>query len=413
MSSVEAPELVPVLRSARDRYAVLGTIGHGASAIVLKARDLELDEVVALKVLAPSVARDPAVVERLKREIRIARRVRHPNVARVFDLEEWDGRLCISMEYIEGHTLEQRLRSGPIPWIEVVPLLMTLALTLESAHGLGVVHRDLKPANVVLDRLGHPYILDFGIALGPGGPEPGSRDVIHGSPTYMAPERWRGIPGIAGSDLYSLGVVAYEMLAGRPPFRADSLRVLMSQHLHAPPPPLTSIVAGLPVGLDRLVLHLLAKQPEERPASAAELQRLLRLFAPSCKLSTAAVTGVSRGKVLVVDDEALIRGMLAELLRKRGVEVLVAKDGREGVAAAIASKPDLILLDISMPELDGVASLRAIKADPVMAGRPIVMLSGNTDPQYPEVSRGLGAVAFLNKPINADVLDLVLDKYLG
>jgi serine/threonine protein kinase len=395
----------------RDRYEVIESIGEGSSATVLRVKDRELDEVVALKVLAPEVAGDPQVVRRLKSEIRIARRVRHPNVARVYDLEEWDGRLCISMEYIEGQTLARRLEAGPVAWTEAVPLLLTLALALESAHELGVVHRDLKPANVLLDKLGHPYVLDFGIALAPGNGESGPRDVIHGSPIYMAPERWRGVPGLPASDFYSLGVLAYEMLTGRAPYRGDSVRVLMSQHLHAPIPRLSRHLEGAPAALDELVVALLAKRPEERPHPAAAVIQALRRLAPR-KPAPQLAPG-SRGKVLVVEDEAAIRALLSEVLRKRGVTVLQAGDGHEGIALALAERPDLVILDIGMPGLDGVATLQELKSHPAMAGRPVVMLTGSLDPEHPALARGLGAVAYLNKPVNGDVLDLVLDKYLG
>ena len=121
----------------------------------------------------------------------------------------------------------------------------------------------------------------------------------------------------------------------------------------------------------------------------------------------------SRGRVLVVEDETALRGLLRDVLRARGVEVLEAADGADAVAKAVKERPDLVLLDIGMPGLDGVEALRALKQDPATAGRPVVMLSGSVDPSHPALSRGLGAVAFLNKPLNTDVLDLVLDKYLG
>jgi serine/threonine protein kinase len=406
------PAVEPILSHPRHRYEVLETVGEGASAVVLKARDLELDEVIALKVLAPAVARDPKVVERLKAEIRISRRIRHPNVARVYDLEEWDGRLCISMEYIEGEPLDRRIAHGPVPWPEAAAILLTVALALESAHELGVVHRDLKPANVMLDRLGHPYVLDFGIALGPGTVDPDRGQVVRGSPGYLPPERWRGVPGLPASDLYSLGVLAFEMVSGQPPYRGDTVRVLMSQHLHAPVPSLARKAPGVPAELDALVGRLLAKRPEERPVSATEVVHVLRRVAP--RRAPRRPEGDSpRGKVLVVEDEPAVRRLLSEVLHRRGVTVLEAENGLEGIALATAEQPDLVFLDITMPGLDGVSTLRRLKADPALAARPVVMLSGSSDPEHPALSRGLGAVAFLNKPINGDVLDLVLDKYLG
>jgi CheY-like chemotaxis protein len=186
----------------------------------------------------------------------------------------------------------------------------------------------------------------------------------------------------------------------------------MSQHIHAPVPRVAHHQPDLPGGLDELVARLLAKNPEERPAHAGEIADALRRLEPKAHARHATHAPL-QGRVLVVEDEPAIRRILSELLRRRGVTVLEAGDGLEGIALAAAEKPDLVFLDIGMPGLDGVSALKALQANPDMAGKPVVMLTGSLDPEHPALARGLGAVAYLNKPVNSDVLDLVLDKYLG
>jgi len=410
MSSPQTTTAAAVLFSDRARYRVLETIADGPKATVLKARDRELDEIIVLKVLAPSVADDSETIARLKDEIKLSRRVRHPNVARVYDLEEWDGRLCITMEYIQGRNLEALLSDGPMPWQRAIPILHTVVLALRSAHEFGVVHRDLKPANRVLDAQDRPFLLDFGIAVRRTD-EAVPTDELSGSPYYVPPECWRGVRGLTASDLYSLGVVGYEMIAGRPPFRTGALRMLMTMHMKAPVPPLRERVSDVPPALESLLTRMLAKRPESRPASA-EVAHVLRGLVPIEQLHIGAYRG-GTARILIVEDDDTVRSLMRELMARRGIETLEARDGIEGLAVAKAEAPDLIVLDVSMPGRDGVALLEELKRDPQTAGRPVVMLSGSLDPNHAAQARGLGAVAFLNKPLNGDVLDLVLDKYLS
>lgn len=279
----------------RGKYRILAKLGQGGMGAVYKAVHLRFNEVRALKVMSPQVAGDPLFVKRFEQEAIITRKLQHPNAVRVDDIDETDdGRPFIVMEFIEGKSLQKVIESeGPLPVSRVCPIIKQVAAALGAAHELGMVHRDIKPDNIVLVAQGpqsdpaafqeQAKVLDFGIAkLKEVRATEGARlsltgtGIVIGTPEYMSPEQAAGKRGdeLDGrSDLYSLGVVMYEMLSGRLPFKSDTPMGMLVAHMHTPPKPIAEARPGLqiPDAIANLVMRCLEKTPELRPASAAAL----------------------------------------------------------------------------------------------------------------------------------------------
>jgi hypothetical protein len=252
------------------RYVLRGVIGTGGMATVWRASDEVLGRDVAVKVLSPQLAADPAFAARFEREARHAAGLSHPNLVTVFD-SGVDGTLpFIVMELVEGRTLRQVLDEARVlPAGHAVGIAIAVCEALEAAHSAGIVHRDITPANIVLAAGGGVKVLDFGIARIDGA-RGGTRTMaVIGTAAYLSPEQASGHPAGPQADLYSLGCVLFEMLTGTPPFAADTAMGLAYRQVHDDPGPPSARRAGLPVRLDELVARLLAKNPADRPASAA------------------------------------------------------------------------------------------------------------------------------------------------
>ena len=248
----------------------------GGMGEVWAARDLLLDRAVAVKVLGRALAGDGRAAERLRREARAAGRLEHPNIARVLDLGEHDGRPYLVMELLEGESLAARIdRAGPMPAAEAARVVAAVADALEAAHRAGVVHRDVKPGNVFLTSAGEVKVLDFGIASAAGDAALTTGDLI-GTAAYLAPERVLGHRATPAADIYALGVVLYELLAGHRPFEAGSEVELAMAHVNATPPPLGRAAPSAPPSLVAACSHALAKDPSSRPSSAAAFAQLVR-----------------------------------------------------------------------------------------------------------------------------------------
>jgi eukaryotic-like serine/threonine-protein kinase len=257
------------------RYELVRPLGHGAMATVDLAHDVDLDRPVALKRLAENLARDEELQRRFLREARLAARLSHPNVVRVFDVGEDDGRLFIAMEYVAGETLAELVgRRGRLPAAEAATLGMQICAGLAAAHAAGLVHRDVKPQNLLLGTDGVLKLGDFGIAAGLGGTRLTLAGTVLGTAGYLAPEQARGEQVTAAADLYAVGSVLYELLTGEPSRTAGSLAELGLEDGFQPPD-LAARVSGVPPELVKAVTACLEFRPEDRPASAAALARLL------------------------------------------------------------------------------------------------------------------------------------------
>ncbi|MBX3269612.1 MAG: protein kinase [Sandaracinaceae bacterium] len=265
-----APDLAPGDLIA-GRYHIEAQIGRGGMGTVYRAHDATLDERVALKLLTRVSARS---AERFVREVRVARKVTHPNVARTHDLGEHRGLPFLTMELVEGEALDDVLEArGRLPPDEVRRIGAAIAAGLEAAHAAGVVHRDLKPANVILARDGRVVLTDFGIAR-MASTAGGHTGGLIGTPHYMAPEQVAGRPAEPASDLYALGVVLFEMATGALPFDGDTPIAVAVARLASPPRDPRAL-APLPDTLATLILQLLGREPAQRPASAAQVRAAL------------------------------------------------------------------------------------------------------------------------------------------
>jgi len=253
------------------RYDVLGTIGKGGMGVVYRAHDRKLDEVVALKVLRNEVLKDdPTLLDRFKQEIKLARRITHRNVLRTHDFGESDGTPYISMEYLEGVTLKDLIRSkGALPLPVGLRIAKQMCLGLEAAHQEGVVHRDIKPQNMlIIPETGDLKIMDFGIArvseMKAGAAGLTSTGTVMGTPDYMPPEQAQGNPADFRSDIYSLGIVFYEIFTGKLPFDGDSVMAVVLAHIQRPAPSPRQANSAIPMELEAIILRCMAKAPEKR-----------------------------------------------------------------------------------------------------------------------------------------------------
>jgi eukaryotic-like serine/threonine-protein kinase len=258
-----------------ERYRLIRRIASGGMGAVWEAEDTVLHRRVAVKLLSESLASEPRFAERFRREALAAARLSHPSIASIFDYGENGGPPFIVMELVHGETLAERLRrQGRLPQDEAVRVAASVAAALQAAHDAGIVHRDVKPGNVMLTTSAEVRVLDFGIAAAAGAPltATGAR---MGTATYLSPEQVRGEPPTGASDVYSLGVMLYEMLAGRPPFLAENPVAVAAQHIDQSPPALAALAPDASAHVVAACERALAKDPAARPPSAAAFAAML------------------------------------------------------------------------------------------------------------------------------------------
>ncbi len=273
-----------------QRYEILERVGSGAMGTVYKARDRKLDDIVALKMLNPAMVADPDYLDRMKSEIRLARKITHPNVLRTHDLWELDGLPVISMEFVRGIPLNQLIeRSGRLKLAAGLRVCSQILQGLAAAHEAGVLHRDIKPANIILDQSGNARLMDFGIARQVSATstdltQPGT---IVGTANYLSPEVALGKPANQRSDLYSMGVMMYEIFTGQLPFIGDTSMEVCMAHVQDQPREPRAIWPEIPVTLEHIILSCMRKKPEDRYATAKSLlQQLVQI-----RRQSAAATG--------------------------------------------------------------------------------------------------------------------------
>ena len=264
-------------RIAYNDFDIGETIGLGTVGTIYRVTHKPTGDIYALKLLSPAVGSDPLVMARFRREMMILSKLDHPNIVAYFGDGDRDGQLFYVMELIQGGNLKEMLKnSGEFSWQETAECGRQIASALQHAHNHGIIHRDLKPGNVFITRKGVIKLGDFGIARDLRETELTEVGLTVGTYAYMAPELVRGKRAITGQvDLYALGCVLFEMLTGRPPYVGDNFAQIFEQHLHSDPPHVRELVPSCPESLDKLIVALLAKSPDDRPFNARTVQGIL------------------------------------------------------------------------------------------------------------------------------------------
>ncbi|HJL19296.1 MAG TPA: protein kinase [Sandaracinaceae bacterium LLY-WYZ-13_1] len=403
----------PALPTAGDRfgpYRIEATLARGGMGTVFRARDLNLDRAVALKLIHPGLFHRQDIRQMFHDEARSMASLSHPHVVPIYALGYHDEVPFIAMEYFAGGTLEERLEDGPLSLDEALPILRAVAEGLGAIHASGRVHGDVKPANVLFSRDGERIALtDMGLSF-----ELGADDgTLRGTPAYMAPERAAEQPTPrrlqSRVDVYGLAVLAFEVLTGRLPFEAETTDALIAMHAHDAPPRASEVCWDVEPAVDEPLLRALGKDPRQRTATCAELVEQLEEAAVD-----AAVEPSTPPRLLVADDDPDWRQLLVRVLEKRfvGATVEEASDGKSAIAVALAEPPDLALIDLNMPGFDGVELTAALRELAPAERLPIVVLSGEGGARDWHALRDAGADRFFVKPCPFDELCDVVERLL-
>src|SRR6201996_119335 len=311
------------------RYKVLSRLGSGGMADVFLAEDQQLGRKVALKLLHRRFAADPDFVERFRREAQSAAGLQHQNVVSVYDRGTFDDTYYIAMEYLPGRSLKQLIRDeAPLDPLRAIDITIQILKAARFAHRRGVIHRDLKPHNVIVDDSGHAKVTDFGIARA-GASDMTETGSIMGTAQYLSPEQAQGHAVNAGSDLYSVGVVLYEMLTGRVPFDAESAVSIALKHVSEAPTPPSQLNPSIPPELEQTVLWVLNKNASDRPADADQLITVLEHCREAISSAGAGQHTASMAAVAAAGAAAGAGSLIAD----RAMRAYRATNGTSEVAA--------------------------------------------------------------------------------
>ncbi len=400
-------------RKLKDRYEIQEHLGDGSTATVYRALDIRLNRPVALKILLPHVRETTR--KRFFQEATAAAALNHPNIMSIYDIGEDDDQHFLVVEYVDGEPLSYYIPSQPET---VVSLGAQIARALSYAHARQIIHRDIKPANIKVTTDGAVKIMDLGLALPREATRVTAEGMVIGTPAYLSPEQAQGLPLDPRTDIYSLGVVLYEMATGHLPFDADEIPALLLQQVRQPPPPPRLIKPELPIELERVILKTLEKNPVRRYASGDALASALE--ASITKTSTDATqqtkpakleTGersVRRSKptirVILADDHTMIRRMLGSYLESTGDFVVVgeAADGAEALVKTLEVLPDVLLLDLNMPGVGGLEILPRVRAE--APNVKVLILTGRDEDWYIMRAMRAGAHGYVLKSSNEEEL---------
>lgn len=405
-------------RTLSNRYEVLDLIGEGSTATVYRARDKRLGRIVALKILLPHV-RD-TVRKRFEQEAMSVAALNHPNIMAIYDRVDEGGMHYIVVEYVEGQPLSEFIPSPPD---RVVQLGRQMALALHYAHERQIIHRDIKPANIQVTPNGQIKIMDMGLALLPDAKRVTTDGMIIGTPAYLSPEQAQGLALDHRTDIYSLGVVLYEMATGQLPFAADDIAALMLQHVRQTPPPPRLIDPNIPQTLENTILKALEKNSTRRYQTAEAFAAALAASMPgsvSRQDSTQPSPAVhvddrsSVIRVFVADDHTVLRRTLVSYLSERDELMVVgeAGDGETALERIIALQPDVVLLDLNMPRRGGLDILPFIRAQ--APDTRVLILTGREEDWYITQALRGGAHGYLLKSSDSDdVVDGIRKVWAG
>jgi serine/threonine protein kinase len=373
-------------------YRVEGVAGRGGMGVVYRAQHVHLGRTVALKLLNPELAASEEFRERFVREARAAAELEHPNIVPVYDAGEVEGRLYLAMKFIEGTDLAQVLeREGSLAPERTMALLQQLADALDAAHEHGLIHRDVKPANALLDgdRL---YLTDFGLTRRVDSTRPlTATGRAVGTAAYLAPEQIRGEPLDRRVDVYALGCVLFQCLAGKPPYLRDTDMLIMWAHVGAEPPSLSAERTDLPATVDRVVKKALAKSREDRYDTCGELvSEMKRALNPSQPMETPAPSYHTGGppeklpKVLLVTGDPGTSLTVEAALRRSRLTLDQAADAATAQGRAEKDPPTVVLLDAGLDDGGALTLVRALREDEATRGTKIVLLTN----QYARIDMG-------------------------
>jgi putative two-component system response regulator len=391
-------------------YLIVDRIGRGGMATVYRAHHPALDRFVAIKVLPEFFAEDESYRERFQLEAQSVARLHHPNILNAFDFGQDRGVPYLVMELIEGGTLGDRMGS-PMDIQQVVRWLRPIAGALDYAHANGVLHRDIKPSNILVRPDGTPVLADFGLAkLADSVRKLTASGVVFGTPEYMSPEQAVGEPLGPGADQYSLSAVAYEMLTGHVPFTGETPGAVLISHISRAMPATRELPGEISDHVDQALRKGMAKAPQNRyPTVGAFVAALTPAAWPSLLADERPDRPTSQIRsngaaphvpiVLVVDDGAANRELIEACLAGIDCEIRTAEDGKTALRMIEAQAPDLVLLDVQMPGMDGYEVCTRIRARPRGALLPVVMITALDHTHDRVLALEAGADDFMSKPV--------------
>jgi len=422
-----------------NRYEIQDLLVEGATAVVYRGIDTRLQRTVAIKLMLPYV--DETTRGRFQREALAAARLNHPNIMAIYDVDEEDGRPYLVVEYIEGRPLYSFIPSPPSV---VAEFGRQICMALDYAHRQNLIHRDIKPANIHITPNGQVKLMDFGLAITGETKRLTATGRIIGTPAYLSPEQAQGHRLTPKTDLYSTGVVLYELVTGVLPFDADDIGVLLLQQVKKPPTPPSDLISGIPLDLERVILKALAKQPDARFESAGAMAAALAEIAVMRTSQTVAValaevnepeenaadsaasseaddwltqggeesagivgtqaSAKPRIRVALADDHRILRMSLAMYLADNpSIEVVgQADDGEHALEMVREVKPDVLLLDLNMPGLSGLDILPQLRRD--WPNLKVLVLTGRDEDSYIMRALSAGAHGYVLKTITEEEL---------
>ncbi|MFC1851969.1 protein kinase [candidate division CSSED10-310 bacterium] len=378
------------------RFLITETIAKGGMGVVYRARDQILDEIVALKVLKADLALDEEMITRFKREIKVARKIKHPNACGIYDFWGIDDLFFISMEFIEGEELSCLIDEDRLPPEQLLPIVRGIILALDAAHRNNIIHRDLKPSNIMIDQQFRPIIMDFGIARYVGKTDLTAREEILGTPNYMSPEQFKGGKIDQRSDIYSFGVILYELFTGQIPFSGETPIEIAMKHIQEPAMTPLVLNSNIPENIVKIIMKCLEKDQEKRYHKIYDILEFLEEEKPE------PPPVQKNDRILIADDEDDIRTLLSIILQQNGYEAVLAKNGEEAVSMAIAQEPALICLDLMMPKMDGYQAAEFLHYNKQTANIPVIMITCKDDKEYKAYSKTIGIREYMTKPLDLD-----------
>lgn len=402
---------VPGTRIA-GTYRVLRPLGEGAMGVVVLAQDERLEREVAIKLIHPDFMTSDDAHQRFVDEARTMARVRHENVVEIFTFGEHEGAPYFVMEYVPGRTVDAWVRASgcTLAIDEVLGVLEQVCRGVTAIHRAGAVHGDLKPTNVLVGPAFRIAVADLGLATVLDRPRIPDPDTVAGTPAYMAPELVLGDPIPAGlrdrSDVYSLGVMAFELLTGELPFETHDAAEMMRRHVLRAPPVPSDRRADLPRSLDAVLLRALEKDPARRTASVEVFRRELLAARDAAAQQGALGRGRRAPRFLVADDDEDFAALVRETLSWAfpHAEVVIAHDGALALAEIDRAPTALAVIDLDMPGLNGLELTAAIRANPRGPRLPIVVATARGGAPDWRLLSALGADGFLVKPIDPTAL---------